>query len=181
MLWSDHGWHLGSKQHWHKSTLWEESTRVPLIVSAPGYEPGVCGRPVSLLSLYPTLNELCELPARKLDGVSLTPLLRNPHAEWDRPAVVEYHKGNSAVRSDRYRYIRYSDGGEELYDHQTDPHEWNNLADSAEHTPVKAELANWIAKDWAESKPTKAAFDFDPETFTWTNKESGETISGQHP
>ena len=178
VLWSDHGWHLGSKQHWHKSTLWEESTRVPLVISAPGYDPGVCDRPVSLINLYPTLNELCELPGRDLDGVSLAPLLRNPQAEWNRPAVIQYQQGNAAVRSDRYRYIHYSDGGEELYDHQTDPYEWTNLADSSAHATTKAELAGWIAKDWAESKPTKAAFDFDPETFTWTNKDTGAQVSG---
>ncbi len=180
VLWSDHGWHLGEKGHWHKSTLWEEATRVPLVISVPGYRPGVCERPVSLLDLYPTLNELCGLAAIKShDGVSLTPLLRNPRTMWNRPAVIEFKRGNAAVRSDRYRYIRYADGGEELYDHRTDPHEWNNLAGSAEHAAIKTELADWIAKRWAEPAPTKSAFGFDPESFTWTHRQTGNTISGK--
>lgn len=180
VVWSDHGWHLGEKQHWHKTTLWEEATRVPLVISTPGNTPGVCDRPVSLLDLYPTLNELAGFDADKShDGVSLVPLLRNPKADWNRPAVIEFKRGNAAVRSDRYRYIRYRDGGEELYDHQTDPHEWNNLASSEEHAAIKKQLEGWIAKDWAESAPTKAAFTFDHNAFTWTHKKTGKTTVGK--
>jgi arylsulfatase A-like enzyme len=180
VLWSDHGWHLGEKNHWHKSTLWEEATRVPLVISAPGYQPGICDRPVSLLDLYPTLIELAGLETIKShDGVALTPLLRDPKAERNRPAVIEYGRGNAAVRSDRYRYIRYRDGGEELYDHKTDPHEWNNLAGSEEHTTVKKGLAGWITKQWAESAPTKSAYRFDPDTFIWTHKQTGKTTHGK--
>ncbi len=200
VLWSDHGWHLGEKGHWHKSTLWEEATRVPLIISAPGLDPGVCDRPVSLLDLYPTLIEVCRTgfqpvsrngqpggqvtnlscgKDQRLDGVSLAPLLRDPQAKWNRCAVIEYKRGNAAVRSDRYRYIRYRDGGEELYDHKTDPHEWNNLASNAEQAAIKAELAAWLPKDWADPAPTKSAFHFDPKSFTWTHKKSGKTTTGK--
>lgn len=180
VLWSDHGWHLGEKQHWHKTTLWEEATRVPLIICAPSYSPGVCDRPVSLLDLYPTLNELSGFDANEShDGVSLVPLLHNPKADWNRPAVIESQRGNAAVRSDRYRYIRYRDGGEELYDHRTDPHEWNNLAVSEQHAATKKELAGWIAKDWAESAPTKAAFRFDHNAFTWIHKKTGKMTHGK--
>ncbi len=180
VLWSDHGWHLGEKGHWHKSTLWEEATRVPLVIDAPGYRPGACERPVGLVNLYPTLNDLCGLKAIAAhDGVSLAPLLRDPQAEWERPAVIEFRRGNAAVRSDRYRYIRYADGGEELYDHDGDPHEWHNLATSTGHADVKRQLAGWIAEHWAESAPTKGAFDFDPDAFTWTEKKTGEIIRGK--
>ena len=179
VLWSDHGWHLGEKQHWHKSTLWEEATRVPLVISAPGHPPGVCDRPVSLVDLYPTLNDLAGLqPVEAHDGLSLAPLLRDPKAAWKRPAVIEFRRGNAAVRSARYRYIRYRDGGEELYDHQTDPHEWHNLATSPVHGAIKQELAGWIAKEWAASAPTKGAFRFDPHAFTWTHKQTGKVTHG---
>lgn len=180
VLWSDHGWHLGEKQHWHKSTLWEEATRVPLIIDAPGQPPGVCHRPVSLLDIYPTLQDLCQLKTgQKLDGVSLTPLLRDPATTWDRPAVTEFKLGNAAVRSQRYRYIRYQDGSEELYDHQVDPQEWVNLANESKYRQIKRELGHWIAKDWAPSAPTKQAFSFDPQSYTWTHKKTGRTISGK--
>lgn len=93
VLWSDHGWHLGEKDHWHKSTLWEEATRVPLIISSPAHEPGQCQRPVCLLDLFPTLNELYDFPViEEHDGVSLVPLLANSDAKWTRPAVMEYQK-----------------------------------------------------------------------------------------
>ena len=180
VFWSDHGWHLGEKQHWHKSTLWEESTRVPLIVSTPASRPGVCSRPVSLIDLYPTLIDLAAL--KKIDshdGHSLVPLLQNPQAKWNRPAVIEFRRGNAAVRSDRFRYIRYHDRGEELYDHTTDPHEWKNLASSSEHAAVRKELAGWITREWAPSAATKKTFDFDYKKFTWTNRETGTVTSGK--
>ena len=66
--------------------------------------------------------------AAELDGASLRPLLEDPHADWERPALTTYTRGNHAVRADRWRYIRYADGTEELYDHSDDPHEWHNLA-----------------------------------------------------
>ena len=180
LLWSDHGWHLGEKQHWHKTTLWEEATRVPLIISAPEYQPGVCNRPVSLLDLYPTLTELAGLESiQSHDGVSLVPLLRDSNADWNHPAVIEFNRGNAAVRSDRFRYIRYNDGGEELYDHKNDPHEWNNLAQIQKYNSIKTELGSHLTHDWAESAQKKAAFKFDHETFTWTHKKSGKTTVGK--
>lgn len=180
VLWSDHGWHLGEKQHWHKSTLWEEATRVPLIISVPGYRSGRCIRPVNLIDLYPTLVELTGLPSiDSHDGVSLVPLLREPDRDWDRPSVIEYKLGNAAVRSDRYRYIRYRDGGEELYDHQTDDSEWKNLADDERYSEIKRQLSDWINKDWAKPSATKGAFRFDPETFTFTEKSTGNVTDGK--
>ena len=84
----------------------------------------------------------------------------------------------AAVRCDRYRYIRYRDGGEELYDHESDPHEWHNLADQAEFRHVKQRLAEWWPPRWAEPAPTKEAYHFDPETFVWTHKATGRQTSG---
>ncbi|MDF1656888.1 MAG: sulfatase [Verrucomicrobiales bacterium] len=147
VLWSDHGFHLGEKNHIEKFTLWEKANRVPFIVVAPGVtEPGTtCDRPVDLSVLYPTLLDLAGLPADdRGDGVSIVPLLKNPAANWDRPAIMTYLKGNHAVRTDRWRYIQYADGTEELYDHKEDPHEWENLADEAGLSDVVAEHRKWI-------------------------------------
>ncbi len=143
-LWSDHGWHLGEKQHLHKFTLWERSTRVPYILVAPNVTPtnSRCPRPVSLIDTFPTLNELCSLPTVEgLDGVSLVPLLKNPTLEWSRPALTTHGQSNHSLRTDRWRYIRYANGDEELYDHTTDPSEWHNLASKPEFAAAKAELA----------------------------------------
>ncbi|MCR9202229.1 MAG: sulfatase [Planctomycetaceae bacterium] len=180
VLWSDHGWHLGEKQHWHKSTLWEESTHVPLIIAGAGIQSGTCRRSVSLLDVYPTLNELARLPAiPSHEGHSLVPLLRDPGRKWDRPAVTEFRRGNAAVRSERFRYIRYHDGGEELYDHRTDPHEWTNLAANRDYASVKERLSRWLPDHWAPSADTKKAFEFDHQSFTWTHRETGRVISGK--
>ena len=179
-LWSDHGWHLGEKRHWHKSTLWEEATRVPLIISVPGIASGKCSRAVSLLDLFPTLNELAGLPTiESHDGHSLVPLLKRPDMKWKWPAVTEFQRGNAAVRTDRYRYIRYHDGSEELYDHKTDPFEWNNLSATAGSSTIKSELSRWLPRDWAPSAPTKRAFEFDPQEFQWTHKNSGRVYRGK--
>jgi len=148
ILWSDHGWHLGEKSHWRKFALWEEATRVVCLASVPGMTPPTgarCERTVSLLDIYPTMIDLCQLPARKgLEGKSLLPLLQNAQAEWDRPVLTTHGLNNHAVRSERWRYIRYEDGTEELYDHQADPNEWTNLAGQEQHAPVRAELARWL-------------------------------------
>jgi arylsulfatase A-like enzyme len=149
VLWSDHGFHLGEKNHIEKFALWEKSNHVPLIVLAPGTTTPntVCEQPVDLTVLYPTLLELSGLPADKeADGVSVVPLLRNPKAKWERPALMTYHRGNHAVRSQRWRYIRYADGSEELYDHESDPNEWSNLADDPDHKEVIAKHRNWLPK-----------------------------------
>ena len=146
VLFSDHGFHLGEKQRWAKQSLWESSTRVPMIISVPGGKQGErCSRPVELLHLYPTLLELCGLPARDdLEGTSLGPLLKDSQAAWTRPAITTYQRNNHAVRSEHWRYIRYADGTQELYDHRTDPHEWTNLAGEAKHQAQIAAHAKWL-------------------------------------
>ncbi len=134
-LWSDHGFHLGEKSHWAKSTLWEEATHSLLMIKAPGVtKPNkACHRVVSLLDIFPTLVELCGLPAlSQHDGESLVPLLKHPSAPWDRPAVSGFldmwkRDVHLTVRTDNFRYIRYGRGGEEFYHCQEDPHEWTNL------------------------------------------------------
>ncbi len=156
VLFSDHGWHLGEKMHWRKFTLWEESTRVPLIAMVPGMTTGgsVCDRTVSLLDIYPTLAELCGLPPNPaLEGASLVPLLKDPRTPWDRPAITTNGLGNHAVRSERWRYIQYNDGTEELYDHESDPEEWHNIAANPEYRHIKNTLRKWLPSENAANAP----------------------------
>jgi len=174
VLWSDHGYHFGEKHHFAKNTLWERSSHVPLAIVAPGVTKAgtKSSRPVSLVDLYPTLLDLCGLPARsELEGVSLRPLLEKPDREWERPAVMTFGRGNHAVRSERFRYIRYANGGEELYDHRDDPNEWTNLAGRAEYEKVISEHAEWLPERNAPGALRKAAFEFDAKGYTWTPKQ----------
>jgi len=148
VVWSDHGYHLGEKGISGKNTLWDRSTRVPLIFAGPGVKGGQrCASPAELLDIYPTLIELCGLaPRSDLEGLSLTPQLRDAAAPRERPAITSHNQGNHGIRSERWRYIRYADGSEELYDMQSDPKEWINLAGKSEHAAVIAEHKKWLPK-----------------------------------
>ena len=158
VLWSDHGWHLGEKQHWGKWTGWERSTRVPMIIVPPksmtkqfpnaGAE---CDQPVSLLDLYPTLIEMCGVEGPKqLDGQSLLPTLKDPAASTERAVITSFGAGNSTLRTNQWRLIRYADGEEELYDLKNDPNEWNNLSRSDEHAEVRSKLSERLAQSCVE-------------------------------
>jgi arylsulfatase A-like enzyme len=167
VLWGDHGWHLGEKEHWRKFALWEEATRAPLIWAAPGVTRpgGTCGRTVDFMSIYPTLCDLCGLSVPKhVQGQSIRPLLADPQAAWDKPAITTFGLSNHAIRTERWRYIRYADGGEELYDHDADPYEWTNLAGDTRHATTKERLRGMLpTENKAElprakgAKATKAA------------------------
>lgn len=148
VLWGDHGWHLGEKGITGKNTLWERSTRVPLIFAGPGVRAQSRTRqPAELLDIYPTLIELCGLPPRSdLEGISLAPQLKDPDARRRRPAITSHNQGNHAVRTERWRYIRYADGSEELYDLDADPREGTNLAGQAQYAEVLAEHRPWLPK-----------------------------------
>ncbi|NOX98131.1 MAG: sulfatase [Verrucomicrobia bacterium] len=171
ILWSDHGWHLGEKEHWQKNTLWERATRVPLIISAPqvNNSGSLCHRTVSLVDLYPTLIDLCHLtPSDGLDGKSLVPLLRDPELAWKRPAVTTAGQGNHTVRDEHWRLIQYAEGSQELYDHRRDPNEWHNLASDKSHAPTIHRLASWLPKRDAPAALTNEAYEFDHNNYTWT-------------
>jgi len=149
VLWSDHGWHLGEKLHWRKFALWEEATHNVMMMVAPGVtQPNQrCAHPVTLLDIYPTLIELCSLEKKpELQGRSLVPLLKNPSAAWDHPALTTHGRNNHSLRTERWRYTRYSDGTEELYDHNRDPLEWTNLAGDPQYAEQKQKLAAWLPK-----------------------------------
>ena len=138
--------------------IWEQTSRTPLIIYASGKLPSgnpasgkICKSPVSLVDLYPTLLELCGLPENtKLDGRSFAPLVNDPGADWPYPAIItnspHWLGANHAVRSIEFHYIRYSDGGEELYDVKADPLQRKNLANDPAHASAKAELKKWLPK-----------------------------------
>jgi arylsulfatase A-like enzyme len=160
ILWSDHGWHLGEKLHWRKFSLWEEATHNVLMAVVPGVtKPGRrCSRPVTMVDIYPTLIDLCGLtPKDELEGRSLVPLLKNPKAKWERPALTTHGRNNHSLRGERFRYIRYSDGTEELYDHEKDALEWINLADDPKYAEVRKELAKWLPKKNVPDVPRRKA------------------------
>lgn len=153
VFWGDHGWHLGEKEHWRKFTLWEEATRAPLIWVAPGLTKpdSVCDRTVDYMHIYPTLMDLCGLPKpAHVEGPSIKALLADPKAAWETPAMTTYLFNNHGVRNEGWRYIRYNNGDEELYNEAIDPYEWKNLASDPQYAGTKSELAKMMPK---ENKP----------------------------
>jgi arylsulfatase A-like enzyme len=140
VLFSDHGWQLGHKHRWRKMALWRQSSRIPMIIAAPGITSAGSRshKPVTLMDIYPTLVDLTQLPApqHELEGHNLRPLLEDPNANWDHVAITSWGYQNHAIQDERYRYIRYSEGDEELYDHHKDPNEWTNLASDSEHQAI---------------------------------------------
>ncbi|RZL18765.1 MAG: iduronate-2-sulfatase [Pedobacter sp.] len=149
VLWSDNGFHLGEKLHWRKFTLWDEATRVPLVIRAPGAKAKgiINNQAVSLVDIYPTLIELCGLsmPAHKLGGESLVKLMYDAKAQRNTPVFTTYGKGNDSVVDGRWRYIRYADNSEELYDHQADPQEWVNVSDKKELMDIKNKFKAFLS------------------------------------
>ncbi|MCX6327735.1 MAG: sulfatase [Bacteroidia bacterium] len=149
VLWSDNGMHMGEKQNWEKFTLWEESCRVPLIICVPWMRNSITrvDQSVSTIDIYPTLCDLCgfETPA-DCDGKSLVPYLKGDKSVEEVPAMTTYRAemNGDGIKLENYRYIRYTDGFEELYDHSKDPNEWTNLSENPEYATVKQKLSNWL-------------------------------------
>jgi arylsulfatase A-like enzyme len=144
---SDNGWHTGEKHHWSKFYLSELASRVVFAIAVPGFEPQLSAVPVGLIDVYPTLMALTGLgppETHELDGVDLTAILRGESHHRGAPVLTTYGRGNHSLRDARFRYTRYRDGSEELYDHLHDPHEWTNLAADPRFTAVKARLAAFL-------------------------------------
>ncbi len=184
---SDHGWQMGQKDFLFKNSLWEEATRIPFVIRAPGVSKagGISEHPISLIDLYPTLVDLCGLKGdtrknengAKLDGFSVRPFLEDPTSgKWDGPecALTMVHaeensiqpvpkedikdpgKQHWSVRSKSWRYIRYNNGTEELYNHNNDPHEWNNLASDPSYKPQKEKMFKMLKSMVPEIKGKKS-------------------------
>jgi choline-sulfatase len=183
VVWGDHGWHLGEKGISGKNTLWDRSTRVPLIFAGHGVKAGQrCAQPAELLDIYPTLIELAGVPKRDgLEGLSLAPQLRDAATKRERPAITSHNQGNHGVRSERWRYIRYADGSEELYDMQVDPNEWTNVVSKAEHAAVIAGHKKWLPKIDRPPAPGSAqrvlAYDAATDEAVW----EGQTVKRTDP
>ncbi|MEN8247381.1 MAG: sulfatase-like hydrolase/transferase [Bacteroidota bacterium] len=160
ILFSDHGYHMGQKEYLFKNSLWEESTRVPLIIRTPDlqHKGAEVDTPVSLVDVYPTIQELCNLEGStrkncegaELDGTSLVPFLDDPLGVWEgpksalsvvnNPVTNDHGLQNYSLRSKQYRYIKYGDASEELYDHDVDAYEWNNVKDNPDYQSVLEEM-----------------------------------------
>ncbi|MEM9366137.1 MAG: sulfatase [Planctomycetota bacterium] len=155
VFWSDHGWHLGEKEHWGKATGWFRATRVPLIIVPPnglrpdGFQPGRrCDRTVNLLDLFPTIATIAGLsPSDELEGTSLLPLIRDPESDWKDHTVTTFGRGNHAITTNRWRYIQYFDGNAELYDRSKDPHEWKNVIDDPDCREIVSQLVQKVPEE----------------------------------
>lgn len=154
VLWSDHGYRLGEKGTFAKHCLWEEATNAPLMFAGTGLPKGkVIDSPAEMLSIYPTLLELCNLPAYgRNEGKSLVSTMIGMNEE-EQHVITTFGMNNHGIRSQQYRYIQYEDGTEELYDRNQDPNEWDNIAEDSEYLEVKNELQKYLPETnlkWAE-------------------------------
>lgn len=154
VLWSDHGYRLGEKGTFAKHCLWEEATNAPLMFAGTGLPKGkVIDSPAEMLSIYPTLLELCNLPAYgRNEGKSLVSTMIGMNEE-EQHAITTFGMNNHGIRSQHYRYIQYEDGTEELYDRNQDPNEWDNIAEDSEYLEFKNELQKYLPETnlkWAE-------------------------------
>lgn len=143
ILISDHGFHLAEKDNWQKSTLWEEATNAMFIARVPGMTKpgGVSTRCISLQDLYPTLLELCKIAKPDhVDGKSVVPLLKDPRTPWESTAITYIFDQYASIRTEQYRYIRYKEGQQELYDHAKDLNEWKNEVDNPAYAEVLKDL-----------------------------------------
>lgn len=149
---SDNGYHMGEKERWQKGTLWEFSAYSPFLIRLPNGNAFECPQTTNLIDIYPTLVELCKLnpPRHVLDGTSLVPILTNTSLKW-KPSLMTYGENYSSLSDGRYRYIRYPDRSEELYDHEVDPFEWNNISKNKKLKKIKRSLSEQIPKKWAKS------------------------------
>ena len=187
VFWSDHGYHHGEKGDWGKHTLWERTSNVPFIWAGPGVARGVkTDVTVSLIDMYPTLLEMCGLdrPHQELEGRSIAKTLAAPRAARDRNVFLPHmNPGEYAVINRDWRYIRYGDDGEELYDLKKDPHEWNNVASAPVHEEVKRTLRQVAPTQFA---PPGTSFNLrrdlrvEGDSFRWEKGQGNSSPAPKH-
>lgn len=175
VFWSDHGYHHGEKGDWGKHTLWERTSNVPFIWAGPGVTKNQCvDATVSLIDIYPTLTEICRCPTKnELEGVSQAATLKNPSTAQDRDVFLPYlTPGAYAIINQGWRYIRYDDGTEELYDAHHDPNEWDNLAAGDGHSEIKAKMRSRAPTAFATPGTPRSRLQLltEQETFRWREK-----------
>lgn len=171
VLWGDHGYHLGEKALWCKTTNYELDTRAPLIVSVPGYAAGSSKALVEFVDIYPTLADACGLPLPDtLEGLSLMPLLDDPDRPWKTAAFSQFprpwfYQGQPSVmgytlRTRDFRYTEWLDLttretlGQELYDHRSDDAEVRNVAGEADYADVVRQHHDLLVAGWRAALPT---------------------------
>jgi arylsulfatase A-like enzyme len=176
IFWSDQGYHLGEKGQWGKHTLWQETTHVPLIISGGGIPQNQkVNTTVSLIDLYPTLIDLCELDTpHEMDGVSLMSILQDPASAQDRNVFMPYYvRGGYTVVNQDYRYIQYHDGTEEFYDLNADPMEWINLAGENSYRSLMDEMAASAPQEFHQAATPRNTLNLvlEGDTFYWESKD----------
>ena len=176
IFWSDHGYAHGEKGHWGKHTLWQRTSQVPFIWAGPGVARGQdVSYTTTLIDIYPTLVEMCGLPEEAgLEGESLARILKTGKSPGtSRSVLLPYDVPDSyAVINEAWRYIRYRDGAEELYDVRNDPHEWDNRAADVTLQPIKRALRARAPATFAAAGLPSSRFRLVPEgeDFAWIPK-----------
>lgn len=149
---SDHGYHLGEHHFWQKSNLHEEVTRVPMIISVPGMKPGRTNSVTELMDIYPTLSSLLGIPApESVQGKNLVPVLKNPETKI-RKAALSFNRGGHGLRTDRWAYLRYKNGDDELYDMEKDPEQFHNLTKKKEFAAIRNEMQSLLKERLKDAK-----------------------------
>ena len=179
IFWSDQGYHHGEKGQWGKHTLWQETSHVPLIFAGNGLpENKEVATTVSLIDLYPTLIELCDLPEQHtMDGVSLVPTLNNPDAAVDRNVLMPYiERGGYAVINSEYRYIQYQDGSEEFYDLKNDPNEWNNQVANGSYASIISDIKKTAPTEFHENATPRNTLKLiiEGDSYHWESKDGSK-------
>ncbi len=175
MLWSDQGYHLGEKGNWGKHTLWSETSRVPFMISGPDLPRGKrVGSTVGLIDIFPTLSELCHLPAQhQMDGQSIVSLMTGDQIEKNRNLFIPYHlRGSYSVVNEDYRYIYYKGGGEEFYNRKNDPDEHHNLIGEEANRSIIAEMKKVVPESFRKPATPKKSLELvlEDDLYYWKSK-----------